>query len=126
MDFRTYPKTYLTEEERRLIDEAVAAGRVTVCPPHKRAYEIEYLYKDGKLVSVNGPTVKEVNNGHWNRVTAAADKRTKEREERIAKVEAFDNLGYTTSQIAIVMDLTPRAIREYKAELRKRAGNEGS
>jgi DNA-binding CsgD family transcriptional regulator len=65
LDYRTRPPASpLSDDERRLIDEAVTAGRVTRCPTGAMATAVEYQWipakslrehSVGQLVQVGGP-----------------------------------------------------------------------
>jgi hypothetical protein len=63
LDYRTRPPASpLSAEMRRLIDEAVTAGRVTRCPTGAMATAVEWVWEPGKgdreggkLVQVGGP-----------------------------------------------------------------------
>ena len=61
LDYRTRPPASpLSDDERRLIDEAVTAGRVTRCPTGAMATAVEWVWEPGKdreggkLVQVGG------------------------------------------------------------------------
>ncbi|MGB1214800.1 MAG: helix-turn-helix domain-containing protein [Pikeienuella sp.] len=65
----THQRSEITDEERRLIDEAVSAGMVRKIPTGASAFEEEYVWKGrvndpsyvGTLVSKNPLTLKERN-----------------------------------------------------------------
>jgi DNA-binding CsgD family transcriptional regulator len=86
LDYRTRPPASpLSADDRRLIDEAVTAGRVTRCPTGAMATAVEWVWQPnpvegGRLVQVGGPDL------HWK-----ARKRNSEAVQSNARTQAARN-----------------------------------
>lgn len=102
----TKTRATISDEERRLIDEAVASGKVQKIQQGKSALHIDYVWEGdkthhgvGKLV-MKDPLTPEETRARWNGRYNAPRKPVPEIAARRAEVLRLTNAGYTAAQIA--------------------------
>jgi hypothetical protein len=109
----------MTPQERALIDEAIAAGRVTKCPTGAMATAVQYRWENsgdrkdclGKLVEVGGNTQSWHAVKHRRRVSDQTNCKEKARKVRNDHIIALFHAGKSRSEIAKqVGGITPRAV----------------
>lgn len=124
----TQKRAEITDEERRLIDEYIAAGKVKKIPTGKMAFAAEFVWKGdpnnkhgiGALEPVNKMTNAErlahIKRQRFNPRNAGPKPETIQRRAEILRL--YQN-GCNTAQIARHLGISAKAVRNHRTALRK-------
>ncbi len=123
----THKRSEVDANERQLIDEAIAAGKVQKIPQGKSAFTEDYVWEGdknnphgfGKLVPVNPMTLQE-RRKKFNKNFTTQRKKCPEIEFRRKEVLRLVNEGYTGPEIAKYLGLNRKTVQGYRADLVKR------
>lgn len=122
----THKRSEIDAQERRLIDEAIAAGKVEKIPTGKSAFAEDYVWEGdrnsshgvGKLVSVVPRTFKERKaryNKAWGRRNSLNPETIRVREE----VLRLTKQGLSYSQVGEALNISKRSVNSHCQALRK-------